>query len=150
MKLFTIIPIMLFFSGLAFAQSADDIVGDWVWSGNGCRDNNLSAESHISTSADLSGGAFASAILTFNADSSISFSAVISTPDEGDQRRTGSGTYSVEGSTVSITVTGHESDGAVPMKLVDGELVGKDDDATEKGLCDSNPVYVRVFSKVSS
>ena len=37
MKLFTIIPFMLFFSGLAFAQSASDMVGDWAWSGNGCR-----------------------------------------------------------------------------------------------------------------
>ncbi len=137
--------------------------GTWVWSGNQCRDANLSPESRRSVSKSRGGfDQVMSAKITMDAVDKASFEFQM----RGEDKVTENGTYKVRGNRVTAGNEtyhagdhrrggGFEADWVAGRLLVDageGYQIGceeGDRDCEEIQLCNSGEKFVLVFGRVN-
>ena len=158
MKTLKIILPALFLLPMApvFAQN---VAGDWVWIGAGCRDRNLSESSHETRSITPNPFFITASDLTLRRDGSAAMTIEVNDAD-GRKEMNGTGFYEVENNRVVITDPKIENEDEQEVLVLD--IVGEDlildstqvtddpsaDDSYNDDLCDSNKVFVFVFGSI--
>jgi len=131
--------VLLFFFFLIFSYNAfGDVEGVWPLSGIGCRDSDLSPESHVSKTLPEA----ISAIFTINSNGTISFLVRESTGNE----RTHTGTYTFQNNILEIQPDDMAE--SLSLSLVASYLIYVDDTAPE-AACGQGKKAVIVFGKTT-
>ena len=125
----------LLFSCFLLSHSAfADVVGTWIYSGSGCRNESLDPESHRSKAPDNE-NPVSEATFTFKNDGTASMDAIF---EDGEKSRE-VGTYSLRGNELIIPEWQD-----VEIRVMGNRIVIKDSEGDS--VCRSREVFVYILS----
>lgn len=130
--------LLTFLWSVSFSALAN-VVGTWVYSGSGCRNASLDADSHVSRapeSSEVGGTVVDEAVFVFKSDGTASMDAVFS---DGERSKE-SGTYTLQGD--DLTINEWDAD----LRVVDGRILIHDSEGDS--LCSSNQKFVYILAPV--
>ena len=138
--LLTVLSLFLLLPFAAFS----DVTGTWAYSGVGCRDASLSADSHDSRSKEDARDGIQASVLKLNSDGSASMMI-----EMGGEVRNEKGSYEETGDIVKIFDQKDESRSVLTFNIVGDELIL---DETQSGdsnaSCEDGDHFVYVFKQV--
>ena len=126
--------LLMFLSLPAFS----DVVGTWIYSGSGCRNESLDYRSHRSKAPGQE-NPVTEATFIFRADGTAGMEAVFADGEEGDEV----GTYSLSGNQIIIPEWQDAE-----LRLIENRIVIKDLTGDNQSVCRAGEVFVYVLSSL--
>ena len=135
---------------------AQNVAGTYWWIGAGCRDSDLSDDSHESRAKTPNPFRITTSELILNRDGSLSIT--IEEVDAGERKeKSETGTYVVENNEVSMRSPNQKGGPPLVMNIVGENLILDSrqvtdhpdaDDSYNDDLCDSGKVFVFIFGSI--
>ena len=127
-------PFLMFISLPAFS----DVVGTWIYSGSGCRNESLDYRSHRSKAPGQENHV-TEATFIFRADGTAGMNAVFEDGNRGNEV----GTYSLRGNQIIIPEWQDAE-----LRLIENRIVIKDLTGENQSVCREEEVFVYVLSSL--
>ena len=137
MKYFLMIVISMW---SLFALANENLIGEWLWIGNQCRNSTMSNNSVRGVTGDASGFSLNMLQILMDSQNKATFTYIV----EGSRTRQEQATYQVASN--NTVIMSNES-GRLTARVVDGVLLVYD---PVNSICHSNERFVRLFSRMTN